>query len=115
MKRYSIKKKPYLEYYVNTKLCVTTCLFFFPSQGIDIHFKTKWKNIQFNILLHFGGSVQVKADRVSFYLAFVCLRHISLCSFQTNTGTLDLLSCIYKYANERTEKVIVFIRKRKCT
>lgn len=47
--------------------------------------------------------MQVKADRVSFYLAFVCLRHISLCSFQTNAGTLDLLFCIYKYANERTE------------
>ena len=70
---------------------------------------------QFNILLHFGGSVQVKADCVSFDLAFVCLGYISLCTFQTNTGTLDVLSCICKYANERTEMVIVFIRKRKCT
>ena len=87
----------------------------FLAKVLIIHFKTKWKNIRFNILLHFGGSVQVEADCVSFYLAFVCLCYISLCTFQTNAGTLDVLSCICNYANERTEMVIVFIRKRKCT
>ena len=40
------------------------------------------------------------------------LCYISLCTFQTNTGTLELLSCICKYANERTEKVIVFYQKK---
>lgn len=61
-----------------------------------------------------GGSVQVKADFVSFSLAFACLLYFFV-YLQTNTGTLDLLPCICKYASERTKMVIVFIRKRKCT
>lgn len=49
VKRCSVRK-PYLQYYVNTKVCIKVCLFSFPSQEVDIHFKTKWENIQYNIL-----------------------------------------------------------------
>lgn len=83
----------------------------FLAKVLIIHFKTKWKNIRFNILLHFGGSAQVEADCVSFYLAFVCLCYISCVLSVTNAGNLVVLSCICKYANERTEMVICLSEK----
>lgn len=33
----------------------------------------------------FGGSLQVKADLMSYYLAFACLCYIPVCTFQINS------------------------------
>lgn len=50
----------------------------------------------------FGGSLQVKADFMSFYLAFASLCYIPLHTFQINSA-LDLLPWICKYANKENK------------
>lgn len=69
----------------------------------------------------FGGSLQVKADFMSFYLAFASLCYIPLHTFQINSA-LDLLPWICKYANKENKwpwylsergsvlKIILFIK-----